>query len=292
MKFVVIVMALLWGGGVYAQQNGEFTVPFSNPSGPMKLVVDIKTGSVIVKGTARKDVLVKYTSEKEKGEREEEPEREEEEERDHRHVKVNVNVDTDNGRKSKEGLKKISGGSMDLEASEYQNTVKITSDNWSESMTMTVEVPSTINMHVKTYNDGDLYVSNITGIVELTNYNGAITAKGISGTVVAQTYNGDIKIAYDKLTPDTPLSYVNYNGDIDLSFPSTLKASVKMKTKQGEIYSGFDAQIQKSQPVTKNESKSGAYKVVIDDWVKMDINGGGPEITVKSYNGDIYIRKK
>jgi DUF4097 and DUF4098 domain-containing protein YvlB len=97
---------------------------------------------------------------------------------------------------------------------------------------------------------------------------------------------------YDKLTPDTPLSYVNYNGDIDLTFPSTLKASVKMKTKQGEIYSGFDAPIQKSTPVTKNESKSGAYKVVIDDWVKMDINGGGPEITVKSYNGDIYIRKK
>lgn len=283
-------MALLWGGGVYAQNNGEFTVPFSNPAGPMKLVVDIKTGSVVVKGTARKDVLVKYSSEKE---RDEETERDEEEEHDkHDKHKLKINVDVDNGRNSKDGLKKISGGSMDLEASEYQNTVKITSDNWNESMTMTVEVPSTINMHVKTYNDGDLYVSNITGIVELTNYNGAITAKGISGTVVAQTYNGDIKIAYDKLTPDTPLSYVNYNGDIDLSFPPTLKASVKMKTKQGEIYSGFDAQIQKSQPVTKNESKSGAYKVVIDDWVKMDINGGGPEITVKSYNGDIYIRKK
>jgi DUF4097 and DUF4098 domain-containing protein YvlB len=147
-------------------------------------------------------------------------------------------------------------------------------------------------MHVKTYNDGDLDISNITGVVELTNYNGAITAKGISGTVVAETYNGDIKIVYDKLTPDTPLSYVNYNGDIDLTFPSTLKATVKMKTKQGEIYSGFDGQIQKSTPVIKNESKSGATKVKIDDWVKMDINGGGPEITLKSYNGDIILRKK
>jgi DUF4097 and DUF4098 domain-containing protein YvlB len=287
MKFLLTIVALVLGCGVYAQNNGEFTVPFSNPSAPMKLVVDIKTGTVIVKGTARKDVLVKYTSEKN-----EDRERDEDDDDDDRKHKVRVNVDIDNGRKSKDGLKKISGGSMDLEASEYQNTVKVVSDNWNESMTVTVEVPSTINMHVKTYNDGDLEVNNIVGVVELTNYNGAITAKSISGTVIAQTYNGDIKIVYDKLTPDTPLSYVNYNGDIDLTFPSTLKASVKMKTKQGEIYSGFDAPIQKSTPVTKNESKSGAYKVVIDDWVKMDINGGGPEITVKSYNGDIYIRKK
>ncbi len=35
------------------------------------------------------------------------------------------------GRKSKKaGLKKISGGTMSLEASEYQNTVKVTSENW------------------------------------------------------------------------------------------------------------------------------------------------------------------
>ncbi len=285
MKVLMIVLALVCGGSVFAQNNnGEFVVPFSNPAAAGKLVVDIKTGSVVVKGTARKDVLVKYTSEKYEN-------NDEGDEEDRKH-KVHVNVNVDNGRKGKEGLKKISGGAMDLEASEYQNTVKITSDNWSESMTVIVEVPSTIDMRVKTYNDGDLDVSNITGVLELINYNGAITAKGISGTVVAETYNGDIKIVYDKLTPDSPLSYVNYNGDIDLTFPATLKASIKMKTKQGEIYSGFDGQIQKSQPVIKNESKGGATKVKIDDWVKMDVNGGGPEITLKSYNGDIIIRKK
>jgi DUF4097 and DUF4098 domain-containing protein YvlB len=181
---------------------------------------------------------------------------------------------------------------MNLEASEFQNTVKVTSDNWSSRIEVTVEVPSTIDMKVKTYNDGDLDVSNVTGKVELINYNGAITATSISGTVVAETYNGDIKIAYDKLTPDTPLSYANYNGDIDLTFPAGLKASFKMKTKQGEIYSGFDAQVQKSNPVTKTESKTGVYKVKIDDWVKVDVNGGGPEISIQTYNGDIYLRKK
>lgn len=266
-----------------AQDSGEFTIPFSNPSGAMKVVVDIKTGSVKVKGTARKDVLVKYSSEKE-----------EEGSDDDDHGKHNRNHnDNDNGNHgNREGLRKISSGTMNLEGSEFQNTVKVTSDNWSNRMEVIVEVPSTITAKIKTYNDGDLEVTNITGTVELINYNGAITATAISGTVVAETYNGDIKVAYDKLTPDTPLSYANYNGDIDLTFPAGLKASFKMKTKQGEIFSGFDAQVQKSSPITKTEAKTGVYKVQIDDWVKVDVNGGGPEISVQTYNGDIYLRKK
>lgn len=278
MKNVLVVMVMLISAVLRAQDSGDFTVPFSNPSGSFKLLVDIKTGSIKIKGTARKDVLVKYDSDKDK-----------DEDNDHDRGR---DGDDRKGRSSRDGLKKISGGAMNIEASEYQNTVKVTSDNWSEKIEMVIEVPSTITMKIKTYNDGDLDVNNITGTVELINYNGAITATGISGTVVAETYNGDIKIAYDKLTPDTPLSYANYNGDIDLTFPTGFKGSFKMKTKQGEIYSGFETQVQKASPVTKTESKTGVYKVTIDDWVKADVNGGGPEISIQTYNGDIYLRKK
>lgn len=48
----------------------------------------------------------------------------------------------------------------------------------------------------------------------------------------------------------------------------------------------------KSGPIQKKETKSGTYKVVIDEWVKGDVNGGGPEFTMKNYNGDIIVRKK
>ncbi|WHZ09506.1 MAG: hypothetical protein OJF59_003262 [Cytophagales bacterium] len=280
MKILLSAFFILTSFLLKAQNSGEFTVPFSNPTGAVKVIVDIKTGSVTVKGTARKDVWVKY-SDKEENEPETVEDNNNDNDNDHRNRTTN-----------KEGLKKISNGTMNLEASEYQNTVKINSDNWGNRMNVIVEVPSTVSLKVKTYNDGDLEVNNITGIVELTNYNGAITATGISGTVVAETYNGDIKIVYDKLTPDTPLSYANFNGNIDLTFPASLKANVKMKTKQGEIYSGFDAQVKKGSPVTKTETKTGIYKVQIDDWVKVDVNGGGPEVSIQTYNGDIFLRKK
>src|SRR6185369_9084605 len=107
MKNVLVVLMMLICAALRAQDSGEFIVPFSNPAGAMKVIVDIKTGSIKVKGTARKDVLVKYSSEKD-----------EDDDHDRNHKDKNNNRD---------GLKKISSGTMSLEASEYQNTVKITS---------------------------------------------------------------------------------------------------------------------------------------------------------------------
>ena len=269
---MVTILAAV-GNRSLAQDRGDFVVPFSDPSKPVALYVDIKTGSLTIKGTARKDVSVQYI-------------RGGDNDGDHDH-------DHDKDKKSsKDGLRKIGGGSLDIEASEYQNTVKIISNNWNEGVELVIEVPSTVSIKAKAYNDGDLEVSNITGDLELTNYNGGITALAVSGSVIAQTYNGDIKIVYEKLKPDTPLSYANYNGDIDITFPATLKATLKLKTNQGEIYTGFDGSVVRSNPVQKSDSKSGAFKVVIDDWIKSEVNGGGPEITMKSYNGDIYVRKR
>ena len=135
-------------------------------------------------------------------------------------------------------------------------------------------------------------LSNIQGELALTNYNGEITALNISGSVVATTYNGEIKLTFDKVKENTPMSFITYNGDIDVSFPSAVKGSMKLKTEQGDIYTDFDMKITSTGPKKTEDTKSGRYKIVIDDWKKGDINGGGPEITMKTNNGDVYIRKK
>ena len=88
------------------------------------------------------------------------------------------------------------------------------------------------------------------------------------------------------------MSFNTYNGDVDVTFPGSMKGSFKLKTSRGEILSGFDMAITKSEPIKKTNTKSGTYKVSLDDWVRGDVNGGGPEIVMKTYNNDIYIRKK
>jgi hypothetical protein len=250
----------------------EFTIPLTDPAKRGHLKAHLNYGSITIKGTARKDVLVKYSSD--------------DDEDDDRHGR-----NKNKGGDSKDGLKRIGGGGMELSASENNNAVKVGSDSWGVKTNLEIEVPAGFDMKVSTYNDGDLVVTNVQGELELTNYNGPITALNISGSVVATTYNGDVKATFDKVTDGTPMSFSTYNGDVDLAFPAGIKATFKMKTEQGEIYTGFDMNFVSSGPV-KQEDKKGGYRLKIDEWKRGDVNGGGAEITARSQNGDIYIRKK
>lgn len=270
-----------------AQSASEFTVPLSDPSKRCKLKTNINSGSVTVKGTARKDILVKYKA----AEDDEDCEDCSEDDRRNHHHNNNENKNKGEA-KSKEGLKRIGGSGLDMEVIEDNNAVKVKSKSWSQKVDIELEVPSGTDMEVSTYNDGDLIVTNVQGELELTNYNGEITALNISGSVVATTYNGEIKVTFDKVTDGAPMSFSTYNGDVDLTFPAALKASLKMKTEQGEIYTGFDLKLTSTGPIQKKDTNSGVYRVTVDDWKRGDVNGGGSEITVKNYNGDIYVRKK
>jgi len=246
-----------------AQESNEFSVPLSDPGKRGKLKAHINYGSVTVKGTARKDVLVKYSS---------------------------AQDDVDKN-KTKDGLRRIGGGGMDLEVTENANAVTVRSGSWNTKLNLEIEVPSGTDLEVKTHNDGSLTVTNVQGVIEMTNHNGEISALNVSGSVVATTYNGEIKITFDKVTEGAPMSFTTYNGDVDISFPTTLKAALKLKTERGDIYSDFDVDFKTSPPVKKEDTKAGVYKVMIDEWKRGEVNGGGPEITVKNYNGDIFIRK-
>ncbi len=280
---VLIVGMALWACIANGQSGNEFAIPLSDPAKRGKLKAHLNYGSITVKGTARKDVLVKYASVTD------------EEDGGGKHKDKDHDEDGDHKDKSKsgsEGLRRIAGGGLELDASENANQVKISSGSWNVKTQLEVEVPSGMDLTVSTYNDGDLIITNIQGEVELTNYNGEITALGISGSVVATTYNGDVKVTFDKVTEGKPMSYSTYNGDLDLTFPASTKATFKMKTEQGDIYTGFDMNITSSGPVKQQDAKTGSFKLKIDEWKRGDINGGGPEITMKNYNGDIYIRKK
>lgn len=253
----------------HAQNSNDVAVPLSNPANRGKLKAHLNYGSITVKGTPRKDVLVKYVTEEDTDEK---------------------NSNRKDGKK--EGMRKVGSGGIDLEISENNNVVSISSQSWNSKISVEVEVPSGFDMQVSAHNDGDLMISNIQGELELTNYNGEITALNISGSVIATTYNGEIKVTFDKVKDNTPMSYSTYNGDIDISLPATVKASIKMKTERGEIFTDFDATIKSSGPVQKKDARPGVYKVTIDEWNRGDLNGGGAEITMKNYNGDIYVRKK
>ena len=136
MTSIVHGLLLLTTSLTSAQSSKEFTVPMSDPAKRGKLSARINYGSITVKGTARKDVLVKYTTAQDKEDK---------------------NGDT------KDGLRRIGGGGMDLEVIEDNNVVRVSSDSWNNKLNLEIEVPSGMDLEVKTYNDGDLMITNIQG---------------------------------------------------------------------------------------------------------------------------------
>src|SRR6478736_1149004 len=65
MKKLILIISFITLAAcfVQAQNAGEFAVPLSDPAKRGKLRAHINYGSITVKGTARKDVLIKYSGE-------------------------------------------------------------------------------------------------------------------------------------------------------------------------------------------------------------------------------------
>lgn len=268
-NIVLIIIIALLGTVANGQNSGEMNIPLSSPSQKGELYVNIKRGHIKVVGTNRQDVLINYEA-----------------------MESNKDCDSCDDDKNEDGLKRIGSGAVDLEAYESDNKVRVNSDSWNKGLSLIIQVPLNFDLDLNGYNGGDIIVENITGQVSLQNYNGSITANGISGSVSANTYNGEIRVVLYKVTDGVPMAFNTYNGNVDVTFPPSMKGSFKMKTSRGEILSGFDMKVAKAEPVKKTDTKSGTYKVYLDDWVRGDINGGGVEIVMKTYNDDIYIRKK
>lgn len=259
--------------GISLAQNGssnQIAVPLSNPGQPGKLVANLISGSIRVTGYDGKDVIIRYVfKEKDEGENRHRP------------------------KPPPPGLKRIPNENGGLEATERDNVVTInTGVRGINGTDLQVMTPRNFSLHLSTVNDGDIVVKNVNGDMDISNVNGDVTMKDVSGSVVANTVNGNIKVNFEKITPDVPMSFTTLNGDVDVTLPSSAKFTAKMKTDQGDIYTDFNMDLSSSPtPKVVTSNKGGVYKVTVGDWRYGKINGGGPELTFKSFNGDISIRK-
>jgi DUF4097 and DUF4098 domain-containing protein YvlB len=150
---------------------------------------------------------------------------------------------------------------------------------------------TTSQLTVSTVNDGNLSVNNVSGQLEITNVNGWIHCENVSGSVVANTVNGDVIVGFKTVNPQAAMAFSTLNGKIDVTFPADLKAKVKLKAEQGDIFSDFDVAIDKGHSSVEKKDGDHMYRINIDDWVYGAINGGGPEIMMKTFNGSVYVRK-
>jgi len=162
---LLLGLAVVMGAAAVAAQGDtdRVTVPLSDPSQPALVTVSLVHGSITVRGTNRKDVLVTANAEAERPRR---------------------RVDPD-----AEGLRRIPQAAG-YRITEEANRVRVSSDGPNRTIHFEIEVPSRTNLKLSTVNSGEILVENVEGELEVGNTNGGITLNGVAGAVTAGTVNG------------------------------------------------------------------------------------------------------
>ena len=253
---------------VSAQDNNkeQLTVPLSDASKPYRLNVGLVDGSISISVYDGKDIMIDAEGDGKKTKSE----------------------SSDNSG----GMRKLSSHGLSVIAEEKNNRVSVHSEKPNTTIHLYIKVPKGAeSIKLETVNNGDIVVNGVNGEMEITNVNGSIQLSGVSGSVVANTVNGDVVASFKSVDTQAPMAFSTLNGNVDVSFPATIKAAVKLKSDNGGIYTDFEIAVDRKQPVNERSSEGTMYKISVSDWVYGKIAGGGPEILMKNMNGNIYIRK-
>jgi len=258
---------LLAAAAAHAQGNNRYVVPLSKPGQPVHLDVDLVSGSITVEPHTGNEVVVEAVG-ADDGDHESKPAR------------------------GGAGMRRLPNRSLGLVVEEENNKVAVSMGGMPRDVTLRILVPRQTSVSLSTVNDGDIHVSGLEGTLELNNVNGEIIAKDVAGSVVAHTTNGDVKVVMSRVDPKAALAFATLNGDVDVSLPASFHGDLRMRSDNGEIYTDFDVQLSTVPAKVEQQRNGGKYRLEVEQEVRGTIGGGGPEIQLRTFNGDIYLRKR
>jgi DUF4097 and DUF4098 domain-containing protein YvlB len=265
--------------GIAQDNDNQLRYSFSNPNKPGFINVELFQGNVDITGYSGKEVIIDYTPPE--GELQDLKTIPKPEHRD---------MDDENEEVSTEGLNKIKSSSFDINVAEGENKITIKSGSPMSNRNLTITVPYNCSFKISTVN-GNISVKEVKGQMEIATVNGKIDLDKITGSAIASTVNGLLRVLFSDVTPDTPMAFSTVNSHIDVTLPSDTKATLKMKTEFGDIYSNFDVEVKEEQVKSDKSEKYGHAATNFSNWTTARINGGGPEFVFKSLNGNIHVRK-
>jgi DUF4097 and DUF4098 domain-containing protein YvlB len=265
------VTTLLAASAVVSAQTAQIpqtpgqrvTVPLSDPARTGSLHVNVINGSITVKGTNRKDILIEVR--RRADEEEEKP-----------------------AKAQPGGLRQIAQPAS-FTVEEENNRVEVSARNHDRASDFFIEVPARIDLELSAVNDGDVTVEGIDGEHEISNVNGEITLNQVGGSIVAHTTNGAVKATMPRVTAGKPMAFTTLNGDVDITMPATTKANLRLRSDNGQLFTDFDFTAQVAD--VQETRESGRTMKEIGKFIGGSINGGGPVFELRSFNGDVYVRR-
>lgn len=128
-----------------------------------------------------------------------------------------------------------------------------------------------------TTTNGDVKIAGGGGSIEAGTTNGELRLLGVSGDVMGRTTNGSVRAEVRALDANGKVELATTNGNVVLSLPATLKATLTAGTTNGKVMTSF--------PLTVNGAMSSKS-------IEGTIGGGkGAVLELSTTNGNIQILK-
>lgn len=188
------------------------------------------------------------------------------------------------------GLHRIEQNPVDMRAEVNGRNVLLLSSSMGKTVDFDIKIPTWFSVKIKSLDNGNIDVLNVSGVIEVVNNNGNITLENITGAAVLSTVYGNISASFREVKPGAPMMFTSFEGDIVLTLPPSVNANLKMKSDKGEIYSDFDIQPVKRQPVVRQTENTAVYS--LEDWTTGSINKGNGDFVLKTYSGSITLKKR
>ncbi|MBX2815349.1 MAG: DUF4097 family beta strand repeat protein [Saprospiraceae bacterium] len=256
------VLCSLLSLSLFSQANHamkKVTIELSKPSEKGMLELHIQNGTITVIGEDRQDVELGY-----------------------------LQAEKESTRESKGSLKRIVRTAVELNVSEYSNTIEVDADN--NRIDFVVHVPRNFDLSLRSHHHSDIMVEGVTGQMEVQSHHGGIEMRNVSGSVSAETHHGPILVTFESIDLTKPMAFSTYHGDVELTLPAGIDCSTRMKPGRGDIYTDFDMTILADEQSTSTTS-GGAKEIKIGGWTRGQIGSGGSEVMLTTYHGDIILRK-
>jgi hypothetical protein len=266
-KMFLGMIALALAGLCPAQDRRaeQIIVPLSNPGQPGKLILERHLGSISVKGYEGAVVLIKAF--------------------------LRPSGEGTVSNREAEGMKPIPAAAIQLDALEVSNVVTIDAHTRSKSVDVDVLVPFRFSAKLGVRDDGDVTVEGLTGEVEVDNPYGHVRMARLNGSASVNTVDGDISAQFENINPGIPLAFTSIHGKVDVTFPPDVGLTVRMKSDEGMVYSDFDIALEKRKSVSAPAGTGGGTIIALEEWTTGRIGRGGTDVLMRSFDGNIYIRK-
>ncbi len=200
--------------------------------------------------------------------------------------------------KRADGLKAIYGGGEDntgigLGFIEVDGNIQITgASKQSEDATYTFKIPNSVSLKVNyasPFAEADqVMFKNFTNEVSVRTMDADIKFENVTGPITSSTIDGDTWVNFATVNQKSPISISTIDGEIDVTLAANTPANIQFSNIDGEVYTDFNIDFAKKNKDGNNHmSYIGGHNSS-----RGTINGGGVEISLKTIDGVIYLRKK